>query len=214
MSTTAGRWESFGDSLKLTEVELQSLLQIRQKTQGRRGDARSGPGLENTRACRRVCVTGASWVPAEFREAGGGTWRVRAYPVDLSASGMCLLTDRFVHKGTACALTLSLRDGELISLNAKVVRCELLQGRAHEVGLEFHEPMDLGLVTGPIESSALSPVGAGTTSGARAEKPAVATLARAAKELRTIAERMATLGADAGRLTSISADLEPMSSAG
>jgi len=65
-----------------------------------------------------------------------------AVPFDISSSGMGLLHGRYIHPGSRCRVMLRRRDGEACALVARVVRCSLLRGRAHEVGLLFEEPVD------------------------------------------------------------------------
>ncbi len=62
---------------------------------------------------------------------------------DLSAYGMGFLHGGFVYPQTNCTVVMPRQDGKLLSLQGTIVRCRLLQGRLHEVGVHFNERINL-----------------------------------------------------------------------
>ena len=206
MSTTTSRWESYSDALKLSEQELQALLELRAKASGTRGPASGSKGVEELRAARRIRVTGGMWIPAELREPSGGVARLRVYPVNLSMKGACVIADRFVHKGVACVITLQVAEGEAVAVQGKIVRCEMLQGRAHELGIEFDAGFDLGLILSDIASSAIAVEsnGCGATGAHEAESKRRTAMARSVRE---IAEKVGGLAREASSLHAIAQEI-------
>lgn len=225
MSSAGNRWESYSDALRLTESEYCALVAARQRSQQGRPDTRKNAPIANTRIHRRVCVQGTSWLPVEFREAGGEIHRLKSYPLDLSGSGACLLADRFLHKQTTCVVTLHLADGELFQVTGKVIRCEHLQGRAHELGVEFDELLDLGLIIDCVESSAMSPASGSIVetsveaTGAMKLAPQASDAQKATRltamsgELRAVSERLSALRHDADRLNTLAKELSSSAAA-
>lgn len=74
---------------------------------------------------------------ATIQHPGGGIVRSYVMPVDLSAGGVCLLRNGFLHKGTHASLDLSARDGELLTVTGDVAWCNQFYGRIHRVGIRF-----------------------------------------------------------------------------
>lgn len=177
VQSSSSRWDSYGDALKLGDAELLALLDVRRAVYQSRANAQPRANVQELRAHRRLSVQGALWVPAEIREASGNVFRLRVYPIDLSSSGMCFFGERFLHPGTGSVITLRLVDGEMLQVAGKVVRCEYIQGQAHEIGVEFDEHVDMALffanVPGAIISPAIAtnspPAAVGTEKSAAAE---------------------------------------------
>ena len=64
-------------------------------------------------------------------------------PRNISRMGMSLLHGQFVYNGTTCVVSLKTLGGELASVRGKVVRCQLVTGRVHELSIHFDEPIEL-----------------------------------------------------------------------
>jgi len=56
---------------------------------------------------------------------------------NLSSSGIGIVHGGYVHPGTRCTISLRARTGEARSLNGKVVKCQVMSGRLHDVGILF-----------------------------------------------------------------------------
>jgi hypothetical protein len=151
------------------------------------------------------------WIPAELREPGGGVTRLRVYPVNLSMKGACVIADRFVHTGVVCVITLQVAEGEAVAVQGKIVRCEMLQGRAHELGIEFDAGFDLGLILSDIASSAIAVESSEWKNGCEAQGAREAESKRRkamAQSLREIAERVGGLAREASSLYAIAREID------
>ncbi|GJM18896.1 MAG: hypothetical protein DHS20C14_11090 [Phycisphaeraceae bacterium] len=63
--------------------------------------------------------------------------------LNVSRTGLAFVHGAPAYAGTACAVSVQTRTGEQRVIQARVVRCRRLDGRAHEVGLRFDESVDL-----------------------------------------------------------------------
>lgn len=77
--------------------------------------------------------------PAQDQEITA--YKVR--PLNISSTGVGFLHGAFVYPGTVCSLIARDLGGVPRQLTGHVVRCRLIQGRVHEVGVRFDEPIDL-----------------------------------------------------------------------
>lgn len=57
---------------------------------------------------------------------------------------MAFLHCSFLYPGSIISATLRTRDGEQMSVTGKVVRCEHVSGRVHEVGVKLDQAIDPG----------------------------------------------------------------------
>lgn len=64
-------------------------------------------------------------------------------PYDISHTGISLLHGTFVYPDTPCLITLLTLDGETVQVRGTVVRCRLVSGRVHELGVRFSESMNV-----------------------------------------------------------------------
>ncbi len=134
------------DTLRISQGERQRLLR-------RLEEHVAAPG-----ACRR----GQARYPCEFRadpvirirQYGGQEITYLSLGLDLSASGMGFIHGCFLYPTTPVRVTLTALDGEKISVDGQVVHCEHVEGRFHEVGVRFTNPIDTHLfVTVPGEEA-------------------------------------------------------------
>ena len=63
---------------------------------------------------------------------------------NLSANGMCFLHGGYVHVGTSCVVELISTHGTWLEMKCEVVRCTLVEGTIHEVGVRFAAPVEPG----------------------------------------------------------------------
>ncbi len=92
----------------------------------------------------RVCGSNLGWVTASMSPADGldvVAFRVRA--INLSRSGMSFLHGAPSRPGDVCEISALDASGMKRRIPARVVRCRLLEGRVHEVGVRFDEPIRL-----------------------------------------------------------------------
>lgn len=120
------------NSIRFDRAKLNEFLDDREAARPK------NPGA--TGAARRVYVRlpyRVSAVAAKFVHPGGSESNVIVACRDLSAGGIALLHRTYVHKGTKCVLSLPDNSGEIVHVSGTVVRCTLVQGTVHEVGVSF-----------------------------------------------------------------------------
>lgn len=78
----------------------------------------------------------------KIRQYGGQELTYISLARDLSASGMGFIHGCYLYPSTAVRVTLTALDGEKTSVEGQVVRCEHVEGRFHEVGIKFANPVD------------------------------------------------------------------------
>ena len=85
----------------------------------------------------------AMGVPVLLHHPGGSSVEVPLVCRNLSRSGIALLHAAYVHVGTKCRVVLPLLTGREQKIPGEVVRCVHREGRVHEVGVAFEQPVDV-----------------------------------------------------------------------
>lgn len=78
---------------------------------------------------------------------GGNVVHYSVLPRNLSRNGVGFLHGRFVYPNSKCSITLETLDGETMTCEGEVVRCNHISGTIHEIGVRFASPIDLTLFT-------------------------------------------------------------------
>lgn len=73
----------------------------------------------------------------------GAHVRYSVVPRNLSRGGLAFIHGRYIYPNTACTVNLAAFDGQVHSVEAKVLRCRHIGGIVHEVSLQFEDPIDL-----------------------------------------------------------------------
>ncbi len=137
------------DTLRLNKRQHESLLlQL-----GRRAAPFGG---QEGRAKGREMYQVEPGVILELLQPGGTSSALLVKPRDLSAEGIGFVHGAFVYTGSHCSVLLKRRDGRLVRVAGKVVRCCHLHGRLHEIGVRFGETLDLSeyvLDTAAVQTS-------------------------------------------------------------
>jgi hypothetical protein len=109
----------------------------------------------------------------------GGTMRdVPALLRNISAGGCSLIVGVFQYPDTPCALQIRTLDEEAVLIPGRITRCNLITGRAHDLGMRFDKPIDISLYV----SAANSEAGDGPGSdGVHGLEPMVSKLSAAGK---------------------------------
>ena len=105
------------------------------------GAQRSQPQQERRRAERRP------WrrtLRITVIQPGGDQRRVEIVTRNISSTGMAFLHNGFLHNGTLCRMQLITVENAWVDVTAVVVRCRLVAGRVHEVGVRLNQPIDDG----------------------------------------------------------------------
>lgn len=71
---------------------------------------------------------------------------------NISRGGMALAVGRFVYAGSSITITLALPDGESRLVTGRVLRCQFLEGRAHEVAILFDPPLPPDLLDAVVKT--------------------------------------------------------------
>ncbi|MBL4697908.1 MAG: response regulator [Phycisphaerales bacterium] len=118
------------NTLHLGQHELRKLLE---KFDSEQSNV-SNPDREFVRWSFRV---GA--VELTIEHGNGGKVTIPVATRNISRGGMSILHTSFVHLKSPCEVTLKLPGGNSQIIPGKIVRCNHLQGRIHEVGIAFNE---------------------------------------------------------------------------
>lgn len=95
---------------------------------------------------RDIRVTyGSDHVTLTIVNPGGNTSIYSVITRNLSRRGVAFLHGRFIYPGCRCSITLRTLDGESVSMDGKIVRCNHLGGMIHEAAMRFNSPIDLTL---------------------------------------------------------------------
>ena len=109
-------------------------------------DRAKGAKVDRRRAVRRYRFAHDLGLPMRLRHPGGSEVFIRVGPRDISELGMGFLHGGYLHCGTTCEFALQLKAGETIPIVAKVVRCDHVTGRVHDVGITFTTPVEMSEV--------------------------------------------------------------------
>ena len=82
---------------------------------------------------------------------------------NISRGGMALAVGRFVYAGSGISISLALPDGESLLVTGKVLRCQFLEGRAHEVSILFDSPLPPDLLETVVKTPLPKPARARRT---------------------------------------------------
>jgi hypothetical protein len=85
----------------------------------------------------------------EVHHHGGQQIDYLIRPRNLSNTGIGFIHGGFLHQGTPCVVILKTIAPGRMRVAARVARCRHVEGKIHEVGLEFVEPIDLGQILLP-----------------------------------------------------------------
>ncbi len=117
------------NTLRLPQADLEAIL--------REEDTRGLPAAgESRRRSRRWSHMGVRGVLSVVQTNGTLAHHVVATR-NLSTGGIGLVHGGFLYPGTRCAVSLKTRAGESRSLEGTIVKCALMKGRLHDVGIRF-----------------------------------------------------------------------------
>jgi hypothetical protein len=91
-------------------------------------------------------------LPMIVLQPGGGTTPMIVASRNLSTSGIGILSEGFLHRGSKCVVALIALDGQSTSVPGIVVHCRHIRGRVHEVGVQFDAAIDVALFLKPEAS--------------------------------------------------------------
>lgn len=110
-------------------------------------------------------------LPMIVLQPGGGTTPMIVTSRNLSTSGIGILSEGFLHRGSKCVVALTALDGQSRSVPGTVVHCRHIRGRVHEVGIQFDAAIDIALFLKPETNT---PADGGTSPLPPSHPPAAA----------------------------------------
>lgn len=126
------------DTLKMSDSDWRKLAdQLDRET--------AGADFASQRGHERVPYRSMVQAICEVSHPGGNRVRFIVRTRDLSASGIGFFHGQFLHAGSRCTIYLNRSDGKQQPLIGTVRRCEHVNGKTHEIGVEFDkliEPSD------------------------------------------------------------------------
>lgn len=146
----------YADLLKLSDNQFHALVAVSMSSGDDGGTPAASSGA-NKRESGRLRFTFGKSIPITLQESNGALRNVRAYPIDISQSGMALFVGMFVHAKTKVCATLTFNDGERLIINGTCVNCRMVSGRAHRIGVQFVKAFDMTLLLSPDQTATLAP---------------------------------------------------------
>lgn len=122
------------DTLKLNPAQQKTIAQFLEDR---------SRGEERRRAVRRFRFLDPAGLLYSVTHPGGTDVSYRIKPRDLSELGLGFLHGNFLYPNSICTLNLRGKDGCMHSISAKVMRCDHVTGRIHDVGIRFDKQIDV-----------------------------------------------------------------------
>lgn len=135
------------DTLRLSDHQLSTVIDqlvLRQSQQA--------PRSTESRAAVRVFFDSSKPVTLSTEQMGGHTIHYKVRVWNISSTGIAVLHGTFMHKNTKCMVHLPDQSGKIAELQAYVMRCRLVAGHIHEIGMRFLKPLELRIFTPEIQN--------------------------------------------------------------
>lgn len=125
-----GSKDNYVDALRLSEREQADIIaRLEAKNANFHGD--------NRRIGTRFRYHMSQGLIVEITHPGGTITSYLVRPRDLSTRGISFLHGAFVYPNSPCRLFLETMDGTAATIIGRVMRCQHVSGRAHDVGIQF-----------------------------------------------------------------------------
>lgn len=102
---------------------------------------------DRRQADHRYRYTGQIGLTIQVTHPGGNQIELHVFPRDLSEKGMGFFHFNFLYPQSECTLWIPDADGQLLSVQGHITRCELVKGRVHDVGMVFNSKVELARFT-------------------------------------------------------------------
>lgn len=111
-------------------------------------DAQPTAKANNLRRYERVAYRRLSQIAVAFKrgEDDWATFIVRS--LDLSPNGIRFIHGTYTYVGSACRVILKAGSSDLLCVEGVVRRCGLIEGTAHDIGVEFDQTIDIAPFVG------------------------------------------------------------------
>ena len=152
------------DSLRISPREESEIISELAQTGGISGAAAASS--KDRRKNDRVPYLNQAGLFVQMKHPGGSVVNYLVRTRNLSPTGIAFLHGSFVYTGTACVLALHDKDGKMVGVDGKVVRCQHVRGHVHDIGVRFNRPLELKqfLLT-PADSKPSEAASAGAAGG-------------------------------------------------
>lgn len=127
-------------TLHLSDEERQLLLEQREENSG---DFAS----DNRRGAERHRLTHQPNIVIAVCQTDGTLVRYAVIARNLSETGAAFMHGAYLHHGTGCVVTIQSNDGKWANVIGRVVRCNHVGGKVHEIGVAFGTPINLARFT-------------------------------------------------------------------
>ncbi|MFQ5490767.1 MAG: PilZ domain-containing protein [Phycisphaerae bacterium] len=117
-------------------------------------------------------------VGLEIKHLGGGITKHTVHPLNISDGGLSYQLNQFIPPGSACKVTLTDKHGQFVQVEGSILGCRCVQGRLHDIGVQFAESIDATQfsITEEDQKAATAAMAAGTSSDY--DREAIVTLNR------------------------------------
>ncbi len=109
------------------------------------------PYLTGQRRHQRIAYRKLAQIAVAVRQSDGEWAKYVVRSRDLSPGGIGFIHGSYVHVGCECRVILKDCHGQVVCLDGVVKRCGLVQGTVHDVGVQFHEEINLTAFMGEAE---------------------------------------------------------------
>ena len=122
------------DTLRLTDEQWHELSQ--------RLD-RHDPYVTGQRRHQRVAYRKLAQIAVAVKQQDGQWAKYIVRSRDISPGGIGFIHGSYIHNNSECRIILKNTHGQITRIDGIVKRCELLEGTAHHVGVEFNEEINI-----------------------------------------------------------------------
>ena len=159
------------DSLRISPREESEIISELAQTGGISGAAAAAS--KDRRKNDRVPYLNQAGLFVQMKHPGGSVVNYLVRTRNLSPTGIAFLHGSFVYTGTACVLALHDKDGKMVGVDGKVVRCQHVRGHVHDIGVRFARSLEVKqfLITPPGAAGAADASSSGGAAQTSEELP-------------------------------------------
>ncbi len=122
------------DTLRLTDEQWQALSSKLDQ---------EDPYMIGQRQHKRIIYRKLAQIAVAIQRPDGEWAKYAVRSRDLSPGGIGFIHGAFIYSGCACRVILKDSHDRVVCLDGSIKRCELVDGNAHHIGVQFEEPINL-----------------------------------------------------------------------